>query len=317
MLITGCGKISESSEPEVFSLPTVASNIEEIVPAEPSEVPRITTPDIKPTLSQATITPTVIIESPLTIGYTMVSEVDEMQLLYIPAGRFIMGSNQGDSNEKPFHEVYLDAFWMDKFEVTHDQYKLCVADRACTAPTDISFYNNSSFKNHPVVNINWSQAKAYCQWAGRDLPSEAQWEKAARGDDERKYPWGDNYPTSDYANLCDLGCASGSKLENFSDGYSQTAPVGNFPMGSSPYEVHDMAGNVWEWVNDWYAEDYYGSQREWANPSGPMTGEEKVLRGGAWDNSERFIRSTNRGWGSPEVFGEDLGFRCALSVESP
>lgn len=317
MLITGCGKTSESSGLVEFLLPTVASDTVEILPVEPPVVLEIDSSDENQTLSQATITPTVFIESPLTIGSTMISEVDGMELVYIPAGNFSMGSNQGDSNEQPVHEVYLDAYWMDQFEVTNDQYKLCVADRACTAPADLAYYNNSTFNHHPVVNINWFQAKTYCQWAGRDLPTEAQWEKAARGEDGRIYPWGDSNPTRDHVNLCDLGCASGSKTENFNDGYAKTAPVGSFPKGSSSYGVHDMAGNVWEWVNDWFEKNYYSSQREWENPSGPTIGKQRVLRGGAWDNSELFIRSTNRGWGSPAVFGEDLGIRCVLSIDRP
>ncbi len=191
---------------------------------------------------------------------------DGMEMVYVPEGEFPMGTSDEqrdrlieediwdsnwNTNEQPIHTVYLDAFWIDKTEVTNEQYALCVADGACqeahssASATRVSYYGNPEFRDYPAVYIDWSMAKAYCAWAGRRLPSEAEWEKAARGTDERLYPWGDEIDNT----LANYG---GSRRKN-----SDTTAVGSYLNGASPYGALDMAGNVQEWVADIYDFTYY------------------------------------------------------------
>ena len=171
----------------------------------------------------------------------MVSETDGMVLVYVPAGEFRMGSAGSDSqaqdNEKPQHTVYLDAFWMDRTEVTNALYALCVKAGACQPPLSVnyswreSYYGNSQYDGYPVVYVSWKDAAAYCEWAGRWLPTEAEWEKAARGTDGRLYPWGNAEPDANRLNF---------------NGNVDARAVGSYPSGASPYGALDMAGNVWE-----------------------------------------------------------------------
>ena len=237
------------------------------------------------------------------IGSTMVGEKGEI-LVYVPAGEFTMGSDVS-SNEQPIHTVYLDAFWIDQTEVTNAMYAKCVSDNgACKEPinasssTHSSYYGNSEFSNYPVIYVDWNMAKAYCSWADRRLPTEAEWEKAARGTEALTYPWGEGVD-------CDKANYSSSCV-------GDTVPVKSYPNGVSPYGAYDMAGNVWEWVNDYYQSDYYtilgGSA---SNPQGPSSGDIRVLRGGSWFYVDNYVRSANRGRGNPAVTSVDLGFRCA------
>ena len=246
-------------------------------------------------------------ETPLGIGTTMVSEVDGMTMVYVPAGEFLMGSVEGVGNddEHPQHTVYLDAYWIDQTEVTNAMYEKCVTDGMCTPPSNYSsytrdsYYGNYEFANYPVIYMNWDQANKYCEWAGRQLPTEAQWEKAARGTDGRTYPWGNQEPTP---NLANYGVIQGD-----------ATAVGSYTEGASPYGVLDMAGNVWEWVADWYGADYYASQSGWENPQGPQAGEGRVLRGGSWYYFEYGLRSASRYWDVPTYTGSNGGFRCVLN----
>jgi serine/threonine protein kinase/formylglycine-generating enzyme required for sulfatase activity len=230
-------------------------------------------------------------------------------MVYVPAGEFIMGSDEGDSHEQPVHTVYLDAFYIDKYEVTNAQYRKCVEAGACDAPSP-TYYDDADYAQHPVVLVSWDDAHDYCRWAGKRLPTEAEWEKAARGKDRQVYPWGNTFDGSKL-NFCDKNCSHSWKDASVDDGYTHTAPVGSYPAGASPYGALDMAGNVREWVADWYDQGYY-SQSPYRNPKGPESGQERVVRGSSWITSEDTIRAAFRGHVTNR--GDDaLGFRCARS----
>jgi formylglycine-generating enzyme required for sulfatase activity len=214
----------------------------------------------------------------------------------VQAGEFIMGSDT-DDDEMPIHTVYLDNYYVDKFEVTNVLYKACVAVSACDKPEDVSKYNNSQYANHPVVYVDWNMAKAYCEWRSAKLPTESQWEKAARGTDALTYPWGTSIDAT-FANY----------LNNIKD----TREVGFYQNGRSVYGVYDLAGNVWEWVADRYGADYYFTLPPIANnPLGPTIGNDRVIRGGSWNDSANTLRSSNRAGLNFTAVGPDLGFRCA------
>ena len=240
-----------------------------------------------------------------------------MVMVYVPAGEFLMGrpdsDTEADSNEKPEHTVYLAAFWIDRTEVTNAQYRQCVQAGACQPPSSNasysrdSYYDNSSFDNHPVIYVDWSQANAYCRWAGARLPSEAEWEKAARGTgDWRKYPWGGESPSCSLTNYCPtshLPCCVGD-----------TTKVGRYPTDASPYGALDMGGNLDEWVADWYDRGYYAYSPA-DNPKGPDSGEARVARGGTWACDWFCARTTSR-WARPPTKSHyATGFRCASSPE--
>jgi len=225
------------------------------------------------------------------------NERDGSVMVLIPAGEFTMGSDEGGSDEKPKHDVYLDAYYIDKYEVTVGQFrKFCSATRT-NMPGQPSWNEGD---NYPVVNVSWDDASAYASWAGKRLPTEAEWEKAARGLNGRVYPWGYTWDSSK--------CNNGEP--NSTDGYANTAPVGSFPQGASKYGVLDMAGNVWEWCSDWYNEIYYQSSPS-RNPTGPSSGLVRVGRGGSWNSGLALCRTVNRGSYLPELRTIYYGFRCA------
>ena len=216
-------------------------------------------------------------------------------MVYVPAGEFIMGSDEGDSDEQPLHTVYLDAFYADKTEVTNAQYRKCVEAGGCDTPVKTTYYDNADYTQHPVVYVSWNDADAYCRWAGKRLPTEAEWEKAARGADGRTYPWGEGIDC-DHAQYSECG--------------GGTMPVGSKPKGASPYGALDMVGNVWEWVADWYDSNYYIQSPE-RNPPGPDSGEGRVLRGGSWHSNQRFTYCAYRVCNVPRHSYFYVGFRCA------
>ena len=235
-----------------------------------------------------------------------------------------MGATDDDEDaqedERPQRTVYVSAFWIDEREVTNAQYARCVADGACPPPEmnfsylRMSYYGDPQFDAYPVVWVNWYAAAAYCRWAGRRLPTEAEWEKAARGTDARKYPWGDRWPAGDLVNLCDVNCPMDYRHYDINDNFDDTSPVGYFPKGASPYGALDMAGNVWEWVADWYGATY--DVTDITDPQGPPSGTEKVLRGGAWNMWRRGIRTTDRFRSPPTRSFPNAGFRCAIDASS-
>jgi eukaryotic-like serine/threonine-protein kinase len=238
-----------------------------------------------------------------------------MVMLYVPAGEFAMGSNEGGEDEMPVHTLTLDAFWIDRTEVTNAQFRKCVEAGACQAPTTCDAgdptYNDTGKADHPVVCVDWNQARAYCQWAGARLPTEAEWEKAARGRDGRQYPWGNAFDGS-RVNFCDRNCEFDDRDTSANDGYVRTAPVGSYPAGASPYGALDMAGNVWEWVADWYNSGYYAKSPT-NNPQGPDSGSSKVLRGGSWRNNPHYVRAVYRSDLDPTNRFTGIGFRCGAS----
>jgi hypothetical protein len=212
-------------------------------------------------------------------------------MVHVAAGLFVMGSDRGFTNERPRHRVELDGFYLDQTEVTNEQwnaYATFLGISLRTAPDD-----------HPVVDVNWPEAAEYCRWAGLRLPTEAEWEKGARGADARTYPWGETI-SGNHANYID----SGDRFDN------STTPVGLFPAGAAPSGALDMAGNVWEWVADWFDERSYGSSPT-SNPRGPSSGEGRVLRGGSWINLPLSLRTSHRGARDPVDRTNFIGFRCA------
>ncbi|MFH0801928.1 MAG: SUMF1/EgtB/PvdO family nonheme iron enzyme [bacterium] len=236
---------------------------------------------------------------------------DGSELILIPAGEFTMGSPQGEGsdNEHPQHNVYLDVYYIGKHEVTNKQFAKFVQETGYQARWPWRDYYNLRTAAHPVISVTWNDAKAYCEWAGLRLPTEAEWEKAARGTDGRNYPWGNEWDERN------CNCYQGPKLSriaNISQGRG-TLPVGSFPLGASPYGCLDMAGNVDEWCSDWYGEKYYGNSPQ-RNPQGPGSGSDRVLRGGSWNCCFKdFFRAAFRSYGVPNFRSEYCGFRVARS----
>jgi len=218
------------------------------------------------------------------------------EMILIPAGEFTMGSDTGNADEKPVHKVFLAEYSIDKYETTNAQYAECVNAGKCTAPhetksyTRDSYYGNPEFANYPVIYVDWNQAKSYCEFAGKRLPTEAEWEKAARGTDGRSYPWGNNEPND--------------TLLNYNWKVGDTTKVGSYPSGASPFGVLDMAGNVFEWTSsDYKAYPYIANDGR----EDLLSNNNKVLRSLAWN--ERDFPSTNR-FTNPNNY-LNLGIRCA------
>ena len=239
------------------------------------------------------------------IGSTWERPIDGMTMHYIPAGEFEMGCEDGDNDEKPIHTVYLDAYWMDETEVTNAMYAKCVSAGECDQPGG-SYYGDSSYTNHPVVHVDWNNAQNYCRWTGGQLPTEAEWEKAARGGLEgKKYPWGNEAPS------CQKSAENGAQ---FSDCSGETISVGSF--SANGYGLFDTNGNVWEWVSDWYDSGYYASSPS-SNPSGPSSGNSRVLHGCSWDCNYNSLRSANRLRVDPTYSRGGSGFRCSRREAAP
>ncbi len=294
-------------------LPTAAAT--NFAPSTPTA-----TRDDPPHRPTETHTPTVVIDTPTPVptstiaptstlaptstpglepGATQVSPVDGMLQIYVPAGKFYMGTSGGpnDRVNQPMHRVSLDAYWIGQTPVTNGMYSRCVEAGVCGKPIRKELnphYYDPAYANHPVVYISWSLADQYCQWSGGRLPTEAEWEKAARGTDKRMYPWGNTEPNANRVNAANY--------------HQTTVKVGRYPNAASPYGVLDMGSNVREWIADWYREDYPSGDVE--NPTGPSKGRDKVLRGASWFDPLDYVQVTTRLFHPPNSAGWNRGFRC-------
>ena len=258
----------------------------------------------------------------------IVWEADGAEMVFVPPGEFVRGSRDGEmdlalrlclqnrgtctrqrfEDEGPQRRVYLDGFYIDRQEVTNARYRKCVSSDACRPPLNDSsrmrsqYYDDPRYADYPVIYVSWQDADDYCRWVGKRLPSEAEWEKAARGTEDRRWPWGDRWDPK--------------RLNSWVAGPHDTTRVGSYPQGASPYGAMDMAGNVWEWVADWYEYDHYARAPD-RNPRGPPHGKTRVLRGGSWISDSQYTRTTYRFQRPPDYRTANFGFRCASSWSSP
>ncbi len=286
----------------------------------PTDIP------VVPTAGQAsapvaTAIPAATATSGPGIGSTFVRTQDGMSMVFVPAGKFTMGSGNNASQEQPVHTVNLSAFWIDQTDVTNAMFKTFVQALSYKTQAEVNgkaeVFNTSTgfvattgadwqhplgpgssltgLDEHPVVQVSWQDASNYCAWAGASLPSEAQWEKAARGPTPRVYPWGDQFNPNN---------------ANYGQKTGATSSVTQYQSGASPYGAYDMAGNVWQWVADWYADNYY-QVSPGNDPAGPGTGKYRGVRGGSWFNAGPDVRTTIRGTGVPASSYSLIGFRCA------
>jgi len=225
---------------------------------------------------------------------------DHMNQVYIPEGEFMMGENTKFSGFKA-HKVYLDPYWIDQVDVTNSMYASCVRSGSCSHPARYdNYFEDPNYADYPVVYVTWYAAQAFCKWEGGGLPTEAQWEKAARGLDGRPYPWGTGTPAD--------------SLLNYNDDHGDIVSAYDYLTGISPYGLLQMSGNVRQWVSDWYQRNYY-SVSPYRNPQGPAGGQEKSLRGGGFDDSAQEVETYYRAYHWPTSAGQDRGFRCAFDAE--
>jgi formylglycine-generating enzyme required for sulfatase activity len=304
-----------SDTPVLSETPTTLADVA-------SDTPESVPLDLTPSATHVTTLPLTFVDD---IGTTMV---------LVPAGEFSMGGDAATAlascqalcpncncnlsnftSEEPAHTVTLDAFYLDMFEVTHAQYRPCVEDGNCPEPVNpetgavSSQFLDPAYDQHPVIYVTWAMADVFCRWRAARLPTEAEWEKAARGPEGRIFPWGNEF-NGRLANYCDRNCSFGWADAGYNDGYVGTSPVGTYPGGVSPYGIYDLAGNVWEWVADWFSETYYANS-PLVNPTGPFSGSQRVTRGGAWYNGGALLRGANRGAQDPTIANSYTGFRCA------
>lgn len=244
------------------------------------------------------------------------------RMVFIPGGIFRMGNDSGEPNSAPSHLVNMSPYFIDETEVTNRQYALCVADGACSPPArpgatyHEAYFGDEAYDEYPVIFVSWYDAEVFCEWRGARLPSEAEWEMAAGFDPEQtvvfRFPWGDAFD-GEKANFCDANCPMERADPSYNDGHRDTAPVGSYTNGRSPAGLYDMAGNVLEWVADWYDPRYYESSTD-TNPLGPPEGDFKTIRGGSWLSSAETLAVYARNSYDPTVARANLGFRCAMDA---
>lgn len=278
------------------------------LPAPTEVLPTPTQILLTPTAEMAAMAMTSTTPACTAIGQTMTRSQDKAEMVCVPAGPFLMGSASTDRNaqadEKPQHTVTLDAFWIDRTEVTNMQYEMCVQAGICKGTMHMDG-SMTMEDDQPAANMDWDNAAAYCKWVDGALPTEAQWEKAARGTDGRVYPWGSQAATCNYAVMDDGKGASCGKG-------SMPWSVGSKLQGASPYGVMDMAGNVWEFVSDWYDPAYYAKSPA-ANPQGPSSGKEHTVRGGSLFMDPNHVRAAFRGSSVTHAVHGSQGFRCVVA----
>lgn len=241
--------------------------------------------------------------------------VDGAPMILIPAGPFTMGSHDGFPNERPEHNVTLDAYYIDQYEVTLSLYRKFLEEGKHESPSTWDDEAARTVGDRPAIGIKWESAATYCRWAGKRLPTEAEWEKAARGTDGRRYPWGDMQPFVDIANYNrGMWVSEAITLVAVTSGLEgMSVRHGLKEGGKSPFGIFHMAGNAAEWVADWYERDYY-QKSSVKNPPGPATGEKRVLRGGSWADLPSALRVTARVSAEPDFEDRTVGFRCAMDV---
>jgi formylglycine-generating enzyme required for sulfatase activity len=307
-----CGKppsnptptLDSPASPTLAPTETPAPPTKTPLPPTPTPVPPTATP-LPPTPTPAPPTATPSPPSEAVLGDTWLRPADGMVLVYVPAGEFKMGSVESEPcahlDELPQHAVYLDGFWIDQTEVSNAQYQQCVEAGLCSPPVcdwGEPTYDDATKGDYPVTCVNWDEARTYCEWAGGRLPTEAQWEKAARGTDERGYPWGNEFDEN--------------RCNSSESGIGETTPVKSYsPEGDSPYGAADMAGNAYEWVTDWYDIGYYAASPS-QNPTGPRGGKGRGLRGGNWYGDHCNARTSYRYYDVPHGRSNGIGFRCVV-----
>ena len=319
-------------------MPTDVDPAQRISSETPMAVPASQTPSsTKDFTSTPTLTITPTMAPTLGVGSRLLNTADGAEMVYIPAGTFVMGSESSaaQKDEQPQREIFLDSYWIYQNPVTNQQFTVFVEMTGYKTTAEYIgkswIFENGSRQvtgaywlapeggnsgvmgrlDHPVVHISYDDAVSYCEWAGGRLPTEAEWEKAARGETGHTYPWGDAPVTGEKANFCDRGCPMDYADRAMDDGFARTSPVGRFMSGKSVYGAQDMVGNVWEWVADWYGRNYYASGST-DNPAGPADGEYRVIRGGSWVSSAKYLRASYRNWSDPDDTSNDHGFRCVI-----
>lgn len=290
--LAGCGASATNAPQPAETIAPIAPSPTQILPTPtnlPTEIPTASPLPTNTPATAPTLTPTATLLPPV------IEDGSGASMVLVPAGEFVMGSDSNQEAAKPAHTVYLDSFYIDQFEVTKGDYQACAEAGVCT--TGGSFrIRRPELAQNPVDFVNWYEAEKFCEWRGARLPTEAEWEKAARGTDERLFPWGNDPITCDRAQYSDCDWA--------------LSPVGSYPSGVSPYGAYDMAGNVWEWVSDWYAQDYY-SYSPTENPTGPEPGVYKSTRGGGYLYDARLQTTIWRNQAPATHSYIYLGFRCA------
>ncbi|MEA3351698.1 MAG: SUMF1/EgtB/PvdO family nonheme iron enzyme [Chloroflexota bacterium] len=318
VILGGVAALIYSGFWEQFILP-IAAPAPTITETFSMDVPQTTTPSLAPatatTIPSSTPSPSSTASATATTIPTLTQASEQIPfvdahnvpMMLIPEGLFVMGSDSGNRDEYPAREVYLPTYYIDQYEVTNAQYAECVKDESCPPPhltnshTHYQYYENPIYADYPVIYVKWKSAYDYCRWRDARLPTESEWEKAARGDDERTYPWGENLKNDcSLANYWPIGPCGGDTMK-----------VDSHSRGISPYGVYNMAGNVWEWVSNWY-NVYPGGDPEASSDFG-LT--HRVLRGGSYIDSELNLNTTLRKQFNPLLRGSNIGFRCARDVK--